>query len=314
MLYVFYGIDDYLIKKEIEKVKKKNKIEEVEMSRYNLEVDSLKDVVEDASMPSMFSENKLIICENAMFLTGSTKKGLVEQDVSLLDPFFEQPDQHVHVLFIVPNEKLDERKKIVKKLKKEATIKACNQTNNIGKIVENMLDDYQMSPRNIQLLIQRSGENLMLLENEIEKLKIYKWDDKVITEEDILELTTKTIDINVFTFIDNIIAKKKEQAMETYDEMIKLNQEPIAIIIMLAGQFRIMYQSKELLLRGYTEKSIAETLGVHPFRVKKAIEKARMYSSETLLTYLKQLRELDYQIKNGLTDKNIALELFILGV
>ena len=55
-------------------------------------------------------------------------------------------------------------------------------------------------------------------------------------------------------------------------------------------------------------------LSIHPFRIKKALEKGRMFSSEILLSYIKQLAELDYQIKNGGINKRLGLELFLLGL
>ena len=34
MIYLFYGIEDYLIQKEIDSIKQKNNIEEISISRY----------------------------------------------------------------------------------------------------------------------------------------------------------------------------------------------------------------------------------------------------------------------------------------
>ena len=107
---------------------------------------------------------------------------------------------------------------------------------------------------------------------------------------------------------------QKEKAVEMLDEMIKSGEEPIMIMIMLANQFRIIYQAKELYQQGYTEKSIASILNIHPFRIKKALEKGRMFTKDNLLTYLKQLAELDYQIKNSMINKRLGLELFFLGL
>ena len=81
---------------------------------------------------------------------------------------------------------------------------------------------------------------------------------------------------------------------------------------MLANQFRLMYQSKELYRKGHTESDTASILNVHPYRVKLAVNKARDYPSDLLLKFLNELANIDYQIKNGTLDKNLALELFIL--
>ena len=83
---------------------------------------------------------------------------------------------------------------------------------------------------------------------------------------------------------------------------------------MLANQFRIIYQAKELYKMGYTGDNIASQLGIHPYRIKLALASANKYSSEVLLQAIDQLAELDINIKSGKCDKNIALELFILSL
>lgn len=313
MIYVLYGTDAFLLQKEIKKIIEQHKIEDLSISHYDMETESLKAILEDAYMPSMFGEEKAIICENAFFLTSTTKKGTIEQ-LELLEEYFTKIEEKTILIITVPAEKLDERKKIVKNVKKIGTVKECSREENLMKEAEALLEGYHIEPTTIRFLLQRIDENPSYLENEIEKLKIYKWEEKEITKEDVLAITTKYINLNIFAFIDSIIMKHKKEAMETYEELIKMGEEPIAIIIMLAGQFRLMYQVKELVARGYTEKAVAEEFKMHPYRIKKALEKARNYQSTVLLTYLEKLRDLDYKIKMGLMDKNLALELFIIGV
>ena len=73
-----------------------------------------------------------------------------------------------------------------------------------------------------------------------------------------------------------------------------------------------MYQSKELLKKGLSEKAIAETLKIHPYRVKLALQNSRSYDSKTLLKFISDLADIDINIKTGKINKDLALELFIL--
>lgn len=313
-MYLFYGKEFLLINKEIEKVKEKEQFDDVDISKYNLEIDSLKDVIDDAQTVSFFSEKKGIILENCTFLTGATKKTGIEQPVDLLEAYLKHPNPSTIMIFVVPNEKMDERKKIVKALKKVATVKECNGVVNINQYVSNLFDGYLIAPQDIHLFINRVGNDLSSLEKEAEKLKMATFDTKEITKDIIISLTTKTVDLDIFALIEAIVSKQKKVAMEMLDEMIKRGEEPIMIIIMLANQFRIIYQAKELYKQGYTEKDIASTLSIHPFRIKKALEKGRRFESETVLTYLDKLATLDYQIKSGAMDKRLGLELFFLNL
>ena len=55
MVYVFYGLETYLIEREVKKVLWEKQIEAINLSTYDLEEVSLKEVLEDAAMISLFS-------------------------------------------------------------------------------------------------------------------------------------------------------------------------------------------------------------------------------------------------------------------
>ena len=309
-MYIFYGTDLFLVQKEINKIKEKEKIDDLNIISYDLSVCNIKDIIEDANTYSLFGTTKIIIAENALFLTG---KGSIPDDISLLEEYIHNPNKSTILIFTVLEEKLDERKKIVKSLKTNSIIKECKKED-VFSFIKSSLDDYIMDDKTVRLLIDRVGNDFKLISNELEKLKLYKLDEKKIIEEDVIKLTSKNISLDIFEFIDDILYKRKEKALETLKELLKRNTEPIAVIVMLAGQIRIMYESKELRSRGYTENDIAKLLEIHPFRVKKALEKGYKYSSSTLRYYLEQLEKLDVDIKRGNINKDFALELFILGV
>ena len=308
MIYVLYGKIDYLIEKNLKNIINDSHIEDI--IKYDLETDSLTKILNDANSISIFSEKKIIIVYNSYIFTGSTKKG-IEQNVELLEAYLNNINEDTTIIFIVNNEKLDERKKITKLIKKVGLVKEYNDVDTIS-VVKNLFDDYTISNDLIKYLIERVGDNLPLLHTEIEKIKIYKNSDKTITKEDINNLTVKSLEVNNFKLIDAIITKNKTLAYELYNERIKLNEEPIAIIIAIANQIRIMYQVKQLYLNGYTENNIAKLLNIHPYRVKLAAQNSRKYDEHILIDYLKQLSDLDINIKNGNIDKNLGLELFIL--
>lgn len=314
MIYLFYGIEDYLIQKEIDSIKQKNNIEEISISRYDLINTNIEKIIEDCEMNSMFTDKKVIIVNNSYIFTGQSKKGQIEQNLEALEKYINNPNIDTLLIFISDSEKLDERKKIVKLIKQKGIVKEFNTTTNINSIVKSFFNDYKISDSSITKLINRVGNNLPLLEEEAEKLKLYKDDIKEINDEDILKITNKNVDLDIFKLIDNIIMKNKKVAIETYNEMIKYGEEPIKILIMIASQIRLMYQTKLLYKKGYTEKDSASLLGIHPYRVKLATEKGRKYTESDLLMYLDNLADLDSKIKQSNVDKKMAIELFILKI
>ncbi len=305
MLYLLYGTEKYQIEKEIKKISKK--FDKLNITNYNLEEDTISSIIDDCKTISLFSEEKLIIVDNANVFTPASKQS------ESLEEYLKNPNESTTLIFIVNKEKIDSRKKITKLIKEKGEIKEYNQTLNINTLIKKELKDYNTPPNVINLLEERVGNNPQIILNEIEKIKIYKDKDKNITEEDIINLTHKKIDIDIFKLIDNIVKNDKNKALETYYEMLKTNEEPLKIIIMLANQFRIMYQSKNLIKKGLTEKDIANTLKIHPYRVKLALQNSRTYSPKLLLKFINELAQMDINIKTGKISKNLALELFILN-
>ena len=305
MVYLLYGTKDFQIEEEIKKLSKN--IDEMNISKYDLNNDMLSLAIEDAETISLFGDKKLVVVENANMFTGSTSK-----DSELIENYLNNINENTILVLIVYNDKLDTRKKITKLINKVGKVKEFNDELDATSLVRRLLKDYNIDYRTIQLFIDRVGNNPLIIRSEINKIKIYKGNDKNITDEDIINLTTKLIEIDIFKLIDYIVRKNKEKALELYYEMLKMNEEPIKIIVILANQFRIMYQSKELLKKGYSEKDIASILKIHPYRVKLAIQNSRNYTSETLLKHLNDLADIDVGIKTGTLNKDLALELFIL--
>ena len=305
MVYLLYGNKEFQINEEIKKISQN--IDEMNISKYDLNNDPLSLAIEDAETFSLFSNQKLVIIDNANMFTGSTAK-----DSELIEKYLNNINKNTILILIVHNDKLDTRKKITKLIKKVGKVLEFNDELDVTSLVRKLLKDYNIDYKTIKLFIDRVGNNPLIIKNEINKIKIYKDQDKTITDEDILNLTTKLIEIDIFKLIDYIVKKDKEKALELYYEMLKMNEEPIKIIVILANQFRIMYQSKELLKKGYSEKDIASILKIHPYRVKLAIQNSRNYTSETLLKYLNNLANIDIGIKTGTLNKDLALELFIL--
>ncbi|BBP90859.1 hypothetical protein BsIDN1_44770 [Bacillus safensis] len=74
----------------------------------------------------------------------------------------------------------------------------------------------------------------------------------------------------------------------------------------------MILQTKYFAQQGYGQKQIASNLKVHPFRVKLAMDQARLFSEEELKQIVKELSTIDYEMKTGKKDKQLLLELFLL--
>ncbi len=314
-IYLIYGLEDYLINKELKKIIDENNIIEDNITKYNLDIENVINAIEEASIVSMFDSKKIIICEGCSFLTGDNKKE-INHDIDSLIKYINNPFTDVYLVFIVRKEKLDDRKKIVKELKKNSTVIECNKilSHNLNNYLRNYINEngYNIQNDALSLLIEKSSSNLSNLINECNKIFLYKEDDKNITAIDVDNLVFKNIEDNIFELINAILEKNKEKIINIYNDLLLKGEEPIKLIVMIANQFRLILQVKLMIKNGYKEKDMASIINEHPYRVKLATQTS--FTINQLIKYLRQLQKLDFKIKSGEIDKNFGLEMFLLDI
>ena len=314
-IYLIYGLEDYLINKELKKIIDENNIIEDNITKYNLDIENVINAIEEASIVSMFDSKKIVICEGCSFLTGDNKKE-INHDIDSLIKYINNPFTDVYLVFIVRKEKLDDRKKIVKELKKNSTVIECNKilSHNLNNYLRNYINEngYNIQNDALSLLIEKSSSNLSNLINECNKIFLYKEDDKNITAIDVDNLVFKNIEDNIFELINAILEKNKEKIINIYNDLLLKGEEPIKLIVMIANQFRLILQVKLMIKNGYKEKDMASIINEHPYRVKLATQTS--FTINQLIKYLRQLQKLDFKIKSGEIDKNFGLEMFLLDI
>ena len=311
MLYLLYGLETFQINEQVKNIILENNIDEYSISNFNAKLSNLDDIIVDAISMPLFSNKRAIIIEEAYFFTSEKVEN--ENTLKKLENYINNFNKSNITIFIVNNEKLDERKKITKLIKKVAKVIEFNSKKDSNELIKDMLKNYKVDYKNIYLIKEKLNNQNELINSEINKLITFK-EDNIITENDINLVITDYPKIDFFEFIDNIINKNIKESIKTYSELLKLKEEPIKIIVTLANQFRLMYQAKKLNESGYSEKDIALKLEEHPYRVKLALIKAKTYSEYDLLNNLKKLGEINLNAKKGNVDSSIALELFILNL
>lgn len=309
-VYLIYGNDYGLIKREIGKIKK----DVNDVAKYDLSINKVDDLLDDASCMSLLDNKKVLIGENALFLTTSINN--INHDLDYLSNYLNDTSHDNIVILTVITDKLDERKKIVKLIKQTSKVinKSFIEDKNLPNFVieEFKLEGYTIDFKTANYFVNYVGKNVDILISEIEKMIVYKENDKLVTIKDINDISCKGFKDNVFDLTDGIMKRDYKKIYECYKDLIILGEEPIKIIALLANQFLLTYQVKLLNSNGKSSKEIADVLKVHPYRVKLALETD--YLIYELESILKKLHELDYDIKSGKLDKKVGLENFLLNI
>ncbi len=303
MLYLLCG-DIYQIEQKLNELLIEFKVND-NISKYELDAYNYKDVLEDADTYTLFDDKKVIIVKNASIFT-STNKTI---DLEPFENYFNNPNPNTYLVFIT-TDKLDERRKVTKLIRKVGYVYEYSDMD-IDSYIKDSLKEYKIDDDAVLEFTKLVGTDILNVSNEIDKLKLYKSDD-IITLNDILNVTTKNVDIDLFKLMDAIIDNDKEKSLTYYNNMLKYNVEPIQIIIALANKYRLMYQVKTLKKLGYTDNDIAKELKQNPKYIFVLNKLGYKYTDKYLLNELKKLADLDYNIKSGKMDSKLGLELYIL--
>lgn len=317
--YLLYGTEAYFIEKVKQKITEQL-IPEIgdELAIYDLEQTPIQEVIADAETIPFLNDKKLIIAHNPTFLLARQSRLPFTHDLKPLESYLENPPAYTTIIFIAPYERIDNRKKITKLMKKATTdfFSEPIHEREMGNWINQIGEQYKIRfTHDARLIIESElSANLSILHNEIEKIALYVGENNEVTKEVVIELLSRTSEMSVLQLVDAVLERNLYQAITIYKTLEKMNEEPIAMIALLAYQFRVMLQVKLLREKGQTESNITRQLKVHPYVVKLANRRSRHFSVRRLEQIIEMFAEADTMIKRGLMEKGIAFELLLYNL
>ena len=160
-------------------------------------------------------------------------------------------------------------------------------------------------------LIDITGGTMTALSGEIEKICAYSGAD-VIKKTDIDAVTEPVLDAVVFQMTDFLSARRYDQALEKLQQLLKMQQEPLAILGAVGGHFRRISTARTLLDYGKTPSELAKLCGIQEYAARKAMDAARRFKPEFCKKAAQLTVETDYKMKTSFDDNERLLELLIL--
>ena len=296
-IYLLYGEEKYDLNSKVEKIKKEFSNLEVGVNLFYVNLENLDELENITQSVTFFGSEKLIIIKD-------TK---LKFNVDLLKDI--DPDIKV----IIIEDSVDKRTSEYKTLSKIAEVNEYKHPDEKQMItyISDILKKYgkKISYEDASYMQSVCGEDKSNIINELQKLVIYADDTDIVDKKMIDKICSKTLSAKIFDVLDDIIGRKKKQAISQLDNLLKQKESIIKIYIMLYKQYKQLYQIKLLKKKG--EKDIAGILGLHPFVVKKLLYSVDKYSEEELKNIIYAFDDYDYKTKNGDIDFEIGLKKII---
>lgn len=309
-MYLIYGESFRLMEEEIKKIIGKNQ----NVITLDLSSSTINDVFMEASYVSLLEEEKFIVVKNVSFFSSS--KGQ-EKEIELFLDYLNHPLTKTTVI-LTTYEKIDARKKITKLFKEKYKIISVDQLSNddlINKIKDYVKKNkYKINLEVIQFIMRCCNNHFDLIYNELNKLFLYYNEPQEIRLEDVKQIISRPLIDNNFKFVEAVIDKNFKNALKILEDLYALKVDPIALILLLAREYRLMYSINVLMREGYRKNNISKELGLQEWQIDKILKNNAKYGQEDLREYMKRLAILDYEIKSGNADKFLGLKTFLLEI
>ena len=320
-VYLFYGQEEYLMEKEIKKLK--NELLDVSFMSMAYKVfdhpafDKLIEIVQAA--PLMFGKTLSLVFVDK-YLTGN-KFSLDDNQIASIDNALSVINDSVNIVFVckVPrdeNKKPDSRKKFFKTLSKYSQVREFVQYKTYDKTLPSVIvsiageKGLKISSDSVNYMVERLGTNLTLIDSELEKLKVALHPEKTVSKESIKKYCTSSED--VFILDDLIIEGNKNGILKQYN-LLTERRHPLEIFSVLQSNFQ-----RFVFIKNYEKKmstkDMASKLKLHEFIVMKTQEKLRKTPLNKLINIRENLINAEYKLKTGQSvSGDTVLELALLS-
>lgn len=312
-IYFLMGEEPYYIDKISEFIEANVLTEEErgfnQMVLYGRDV-TVDDIVSNAKRYPMMADYQVIIVKEAQDLSRNIEK---------LAEYANQPQPSTILVLNYKYKTIDKRKTLYKTLQKSGVIYESKKLyeNQVGEWIRRVLStqEYGISPKAAQMLVEFLGTDLSKINNELDKLKIILPKGTQITPEHIEENIGISKDYNNFELRKAIGERnvvKAHQIINYFSENPKDN--PMIVTVSLLFNFF----SQLLQFHGLNDKSprnVASALKINPYFVNEYVDASRNYPMKNVSAIIGVLRDFDVKSKgvgaNAVSQGDLLKEMLV---
>ncbi|WIA07505.1 MAG: DNA polymerase III subunit delta [Candidatus Phytoplasma cynodontis] len=287
---------------------------------YKLEKENYKNIIQNIEQElytsSFFFNKKIIFIENISLLFNNENKNHI--NLEFLFNYFSNPRKDIYLC-------LTEKKDIFplnikKKLEKNFFIHEFNQieTKELISYISNLFqkDNFIIKKRIIYKIIEKTYGNLLLLNQEINKIKIYFHDihnKNINDEEDIIEELVYSENKNIFLLINSILEKNKLiENFFLFKKLIHQKQNFTLTINQILKKMKDIILIKNLIKQKKNKYKITHILNLSINEIEFLISKTKKIDTKKIKNLFLFFIKIFYEIKKKKILNKKSLEIFIL--
>ena len=266
-----------------------------------------KDVLRQAATPSLMGDKQVIWISQA--------EKIKKSDSAVFDAYCANPAQNV--FFIFEAEDLSEThplRKLSERFGKHIHLGSQDREQGYQFLRAKLKQAGKtMTPEAWQTLEERLGGSQRLMDLVCDQIILYA-EAPVIDGKTVETLSAEYLKYEPFDLTEALAQKDTASALRIFRYLYELAGDSTSVVGLIHWQLRRIWQAKRILSRGGQPDEVGRAVRVPPFRLSSFLGQARQFKSEDIEPMIDRLWQLDWDLKRGLGDDRIAVELFLAAV
>lgn len=326
MIILIHGDEEFLQAEELQKLKAAlgpSEMADLNTTYLDSRKVTLSELQQACDTVPFLTPRRLVIVDSLLGrLAGSGEKGRTEaQEVYLqgLIGYLGQVPESTDLAFVEPKA-VRRGHPLFKRLQglekdKRARMVLCERKRRNGLIAwieaRTRAKGGQITRDTTHELVRTVGDNLRLLDQELEKLVAYTAGKRAISPKDVRLLVPEARQANIFHMVDALGQGNGQRAMALLHHLLDDGAAPLYLLVMIVRQYRLLLQVKDMVGQGSRSAAIARELRLRDFVVEKMVRQARRYSLPQLEAIYERLLQTDLAIKTGQMEPIMALDVLV---
>jgi DNA polymerase-3 subunit delta len=322
-VYLLYGEESYLRNLAAQTIAQrafsKDDLQDLNFAEYNLTETNLGSVLLAAEQAPMFSTRRVIFVNSVKIGASSSGDTIAESDLELLDSYLSNPPETTILIFIC--DELNANRKASKLLLAKATcirFDAPDQKE-IHRRIESRFNELSVTAEKaaIEVLINRTAQDLRRAMNETEKLALYLGVNNKLSVDVVESLVSDVSEVSNFELSRHLIEGNRAKAVAVTKKLLADGVEPILLIGSLFYSFRRLALVAEMLAEGFNPESAIKAAGLRYFEKDTYFRAAKKIGTTKLRFILRRLAEADIAIKSsgfGQSGSRLEFEMAIIEI
>jgi len=306
-VYLFYGPEEYLKRQYKNKLRYALFPEEDTMnfSCFEGKKADPAEIIDLAETMPFFADRRMILLQDTGFFKSKCDE--------LADYLGNLPD---YLCLVFVEGEVDKRSRMYKAVKKygRPVEFSVQDHRTLTRWVSGMLqkEKKKITQQDMELFLVKTGSDMSNIEKEVEKLLCYTMGRDIITTADIEAVCVTQITNQIFDMIRAVAEKNQKKALNLYYDLLSLKEPPMRILFLLARQFNLILQVKELQGNGCGTQEIGKKTGLQPFVIRNYQAYGRQFSVMELRKAVEDCTDMEEAVKSGQMGDVLSVELLLV--